>query len=144
MLITASQKLLHLHNDVLHITYNNDVLNSVENEKVLGVRIDNNLTWSIHSILLLKISSNIWLLSKLKDYLSTEQRVQIYKTYIQPHIDYCSTIWGGTSQYNLNRIFRLQKRAVKIIVDYQYDNIANSMDELKNLNIYERISSGKG
>ena len=55
ILIAASQKLLHLHNDVLHITYNNDVLNSVENEKVLGVRIDNNLTWSIHSILLLKI-----------------------------------------------------------------------------------------
>ena len=47
----------------------------------------------------------------------------------------CSTIWGGTSQYNLNRIYRLQKRAVKIIVNYQYDNIANSMDELKILNI---------
>ena len=61
------------------------------------------------------------------------------KQYIQPHIDYCSTIWGGTSQYNLNRILRLQKRAVKIIVNYQYDNIANSMDELKILNIYERI-----
>ena len=70
---------------------------------------------------------------------STKHRVQFYKTYIQPHIDYCSTIWGGTSQYNLNRIYRLQKRAVKIIVNYQYDNIANSMDELKILNIYERI-----
>ena len=48
MLITTSQKRLHLHNDILHLIYNNDVLNSVENEKVLGVRIDNNLTWSIH------------------------------------------------------------------------------------------------
>ena len=75
----------------------------------------------------------------MKDYLSTEHRVQFYKTYIQPHIDYCSTIWGGTSQYNLNRIYRLLIRAVKIIVNYQYDNIANSMDELKILNIYERI-----
>ena len=140
MLITTSQKRLHLHNDILHLTYNNDVLNSVENEKVLGVRIDNNLTWSIHiNFIAKKISSNLWLLSKLKDYLSTEHRVQFYKTYIQPHIDYCSTIWGGTSQYNLNRIYRLQKRAVKIIVNYQYDNIANSMDELKILNIYERI-----
>ena len=63
----------------------------------------------------------------------------ILQTYIQPHIDYCSTIWGGTSEYNLNRIYKLQKRAVKIIINYQYDNIANSMDELKILNIYERI-----
>ena len=75
-------------NDILHLTYNNDVLNSVENEKVLGVRIDNNLTWSIHiNFIAKKISSNLWLLSKLKDSLSTEHRVQFYKTYIQPHID---------------------------------------------------------
>ena len=48
MLITTSQKRLQLRNDNLLLTYNNDALNSVENEKVLGVRIDNNLTWSIH------------------------------------------------------------------------------------------------
>ena len=47
MLITTSQKRLHLHNDILLLTYNNDALNSVENEKFLGVPIDNNLTWSI-------------------------------------------------------------------------------------------------
>ena len=76
MLITTSQWRFHLHNDILQLTYNNDALNSVENEKVLGVRIDNNLTWSIHINLIAKtISSNLWLLSKLKGYLSTEHRV---------------------------------------------------------------------
>ena len=45
-----------------------------------------------------KISSNLWLLSKLKEFFSLENRVQFYKTYIQPHIDYCSTVWGGTQQ----------------------------------------------
>ena len=75
----------------------------------------------------------------MKEYLSTDQRVQFYKSYVQPHIDYCSAIWGGTSQRNLDRIYRLQKRACKIILDYQYENIATSMEELKILNIYERI-----
>ena len=32
----------------MHLTYSNDAMNTVENEKVIGVRIDNNLTWSIH------------------------------------------------------------------------------------------------
>ena len=54
MFINTSQKRLHLHNDVLHLIYNNDALNIVENEKVLVVRIDNNLTWSVILILLLK------------------------------------------------------------------------------------------
>ena len=57
-----------------------------------------------------KISSNLWLLSKLKEFFSLENRVQFYKTYIQPHIDYCSTVWGGTQQ-NL----QITKRAIKII-----------------------------
>ena len=53
MLITTCQKRLHLHNDILHLTYNNDVLNSVENEKVFSVHIDNNLTWCTVFILIL-------------------------------------------------------------------------------------------
>ena len=32
-----------------------------------------------------------------------------------------------------------KKRACKIILDYQYENIATSMEELKILNIYEWI-----
>ena len=61
------------------------------------------------------------------------------KTYIQPHIDYCSTVWHGTSHSNLNRIYRLQKRAVKIILNYEYYESASSMCDLKIINIYERI-----
>ena len=91
--------------------YNNEILKNVENDKVLGVHIDNNITWTVHTeFIAKKIVSNLWLLSKLKEYLSTEHRVQFYKTYIQPHIDYCSTVWGGTSHSNLNRIYLLQER----------------------------------
>ena len=67
--------------------------------------------------------------------MSTHQRVQFYKSYVQPHIDYCNAIWGGTSQRNRERLYR----ACKTILDYQYENIADSKEELKMLNIYERI-----
>ena len=42
MLITTIQKRLHLNNNYLHLTYNDDTLKTVETEKVLGVHIDNN------------------------------------------------------------------------------------------------------
>ena len=86
-----------------------------------------------------KITTNLWLLSRIKDYLTTSQRIQFYKTYIQPHIDYCNTVWGGTSQVNLNRIFRLQKRACKIILDYNVVNVVESMKDLKILTVYDRL-----
>ena len=44
MLIITSQERLHLHNDISHLIYINGALNTVENEKVLSVRIDNNQT----------------------------------------------------------------------------------------------------
>ena len=79
MLITTSQKRLHLHNSILNLTFNNDSLKNIDNDKVLGIYIDNNLTWSIHTqFIAKKISSNLWLLSRLKDYLSLEHRVQFY------------------------------------------------------------------
>ena len=82
MLITTSQKRLHLHNSIMNLTFNNDSLKNIDNDKDLGVYIDNNLTWSIHTqFIAKKISSNLWLLSRLKDYLSLEHRVQFYKTY---------------------------------------------------------------
>ena len=46
---------------------------------------------------------------------------------------------GGTSQVNLNRIFRLQKRACKIILDYNIVNVVESMEDLKILTVYVRL-----
>ena len=93
MLITTSQKRLHLHDYDLNLTYNSDIFKNVNNDKVLRVLLDNNLTWSIHmQYIAKKTSSNLWFLSKLKEFFSLANGVQFYKTYIQPHIDYCSTV----------------------------------------------------
>ena len=43
MLLTASQKRLHLYDYVLDLTYNSDILKNVNNDKVLGALIDNNM-----------------------------------------------------------------------------------------------------
>ena len=42
VLITTSQKRFHLHDNVLNLTYNSDILKNVNNDKVLGVFMDNN------------------------------------------------------------------------------------------------------
>ncbi len=140
MLITTHQKRASMNNDSLSLILENDNLITIINDKILGVIVDNNLTWSCHiDKIFRKINSNLWLLSRIKEYLSTEHRTQFYKTYIQPHIDYCSIVWSGTSQTNLDRIFRLQKRACKIILDYNVENTLESMQNLKILTIFERI-----
>ena len=72
MLITTHQKRTSLTNDQLSLQLNNDKLNMIMNDKVLGIIIDNNLTWSQHvDKVCKKITTNLWLLSRIKDYLTT-------------------------------------------------------------------------
>ena len=87
LLITTPQKRIHLNNNILQLTYNTENLSVVACEKILGVLIENNLTWANHiNAVAKKIVSNLWLLSRIKEHLSTDQRVQFYKSYVQPRL----------------------------------------------------------
>ena len=140
MLITTKQKKVYLENNPFTLTYDNDTLSSTSNDKILGVHVDDTLAWSNHiDNISKKIKTNLWLLSRIKEFLTLEHIVQFYKTYIQLHIDYCNIIWGCTNQNNLNRIYNLQKRACKVILDYNVQNVCQSMRDLRNISIYERV-----
>ena len=48
MLVTTNQKRARLNNDKFDLKFNNEYLNMISNDKILGVFVDNNLTWSDH------------------------------------------------------------------------------------------------
>ena len=62
-----------------------------------------------------------------------------YKSYIQPHIDFCNIVWGSSSESNKLKIFKLQKRACKVILDFNVNDINEAMKSLKIMSIYERL-----
>ena len=139
MLITTRQRRSRI-DDNIQISLNNVQLINVEREKVLGVEIDNNLLWGEHvRKVTRKMSTNIWLLSKIKGFLSKEHRLIYYKSYIQPHLDYANIVWGSLSKTNLMQIERLQRRACRIILDYNVENIYQSMNDLKIMSMTERV-----
>ena len=112
----------------------------ISNDKILGVFVDNNLTWSDHiKYLTKKISSSTWLLSKIKKFLSIDHRIQFYKSYIQPHVDFCNIVQGSSSESNKLKMFKLQKRASKIILDFNVDDVNEAMKTLKIMSMYDRI-----
>ena len=68
LLVTTNQKRQRLHNENLDLKFNNESLNMISNDKILGIYVDNNLNWSDHiKHLSRKITSSIWLLSKIKN-----------------------------------------------------------------------------
>lgn len=117
MTVGTRQK-LSCQDDHLKLHIKNEALQTSKCEKVLGVEVDPTLTWSAQvDQICSAVSSRIYLLSKIKQYLNLEARKLFCNGYILPLIDYCCTIWGNCSEDNLNRVLKLQKRAARLVFD---------------------------
>jgi len=70
--------------------------------------------------LISKISRNIGVLNKLREYLPEHILLLLYNALILPHLNYCIILWGCCNNYLLDRLYKLQKRAVRIITNSFY------------------------
>lgn len=92
MLIGTKQKLSKCTK--LYIKVGDVVLNTVEKAKLLGVTIDESLTWSDHIDFLSKIlAQKIGILRRLRVFMSNAALLKMYNTIIFPHFNYCCTVW---------------------------------------------------
>ena len=143
MVLATRQRMARATSDTnLKININNEPIPSVDKTKLLGLHIDNNLTWKeqikhIHN----KIASNLYLLKQIKSYLSINDRKLFYNSYILPHFDYCSTIYGNCAHYLLTDIIKLQKRAARLILDKDYTTPSSDLfKQLQWMPLEDRIS----
>lgn len=99
----------------LELRYNGDNLKALTTVKYLGTYIDADLTWNGQTEHLAKtISKNIYLLINLKNLVSQEHLLQIYFALFQSVLSYNIVLWGSGVN-NINRLFILQKRALRVI-----------------------------
>ena len=67
-------------------------------KKLLGVTITNTLCWDAHiDQLIKKCNSYLFLLSRIKVFVSRRNRILFYNSYILPYLDFCCIIWGNCS-----------------------------------------------
>ena len=93
--------------------------------RFLGVIVDENLTWSRHiKTIQTKMARYIGLMYKLKSQLPLQVRIQIYQSFVQSHINYCSLVWGFSAKSNIESLFRAQKKAMRAVIpgfiNYRY------------------------
>ena len=131
MLITSKQKRNCLQNPLLALRYNDINIKMTTCDKILGIQVDENLIWNSQcQQVYKKASSYLWLLSKIRSFLSIEHRLLFYKAYIKPHFEYCSVIWSNTSSSNINKFNTLQRRACKLILAQEYNGLQESLKRL--------------
>ena len=90
----------------------NHTIDKVTKQRLLGIIIDDHLTWTAHiDYLCSTLSAKISLLRQLSAYVPQVIQKLYYQSYILPLLDYGCNTWGTTSSANIERLSKLQKRA---------------------------------
>ena len=96
----------------LHLSISNIDIEKGDSFNFLGSVLDTHLKWNFH---VRKVANKLthinWILSKLKHIFPLKILKTIYSSLIESHINYCLVLWGT----NYHRIFKLKKKAVRII-----------------------------
>lgn len=100
------------------VVIDNIPVKEVTSIKFLGVFIDNKLNWNMHIYYLKgKIAKSVGILACARKNLNDRTLITLYYAFIYPYITYCVDVWGHCSQHLFQSLFKLQKRAVRLITN---------------------------
>ena len=91
-------------------------------QKLLGITIDNKLTFESHvNNLCTKVSQKFNALAMISNFINPNQRRLIMKAFITSQFGYCPLVWMFHSRCANNRINRLHERSLRITYN-DYDS----------------------
>ena len=93
-------------------------LQYVNHFNYLGIKLDCSLTFELHASESLKmVSHKLYLLSKVRKFITTEQAITIYKSKIVPYFDYGDIFLMNISSKTKQKLQRVQNRALRICLE---------------------------
>ena len=103
-----------------------NIKNSSE-EKLLGTKIDNKLSFESHvSSICKKASQKLHTLTRIANYMDLSKRRTLMKTFVISQFNYCPLVWMFHSRKLNNRINSIHERALRIT----YKDYKSSFNEL--------------
>ena len=121
MLVTGKRipnKLDSQNDPCLQLKIDGVDVSGVASQKLLGITLDNKMSYETHvEELAKKISKRLGLLKHISSYLKQHQRETFYTCVIKPTLMYGSVVWDSCNINCHQRLSKLQKRAARIILD---------------------------
>jgi hypothetical protein len=119
-----------IQNHIPCLKINEQQIERVNEFNFLGLTLDQHMTWNAHvQKVSNKISKTIGVMNRLKRYLPLSVLRTLYNSLILPHLQYSLLAWGTKSC----RLFKLQKRAIRLISSSKYN--AHAEPIFKKLNL---------
>ena len=123
------------------ILMNGQRIDVVDEFKYLGIIVNFNLNFKSNvQYFIKKIAKKVSLLKRIKKRLDKDTRLLLYKSLIAPHYDYCSTILFLLSDCDIEKLQKLQNRAMRVILDASpREHISDMLNRCELLGVKQRI-----
>ena len=116
------------------LVINIEKVKHVKSITFLGVIIDECLNWTNHiNTVKCKVARGIGILCKARKVLKSSTLLTLYNSFVFPYICYCIEVWGSACDKYISSLFKVQKRAVRIINASSY--LAHTQPIFAKLNI---------
>ena len=131
-------------NRVIKINYN--VIKRVKDTKILGIYVNENLSWMDHiSYISNKLSKGIAIHYRVSSIINMDALRNLYCTLILPYLSYCAMVWGSTYTTNSMSLYLKHKKAITIVCNVKYrDHTPELFYNMKLLTIYQIIKFQTG
>lgn len=117
----SSSEICHLNNG------KDTIIKSEPFVKVLGVFIDENLTFSDHvSSCCIKAARQLNALARIAKHLDLRSRKIIYSSFIMSNFNFCPMVWHFCGKMNNNKMEKLHERSMRIV----HNDFSSSYSEL--------------
>ena len=125
----------------VNIVIDGETIERVNELKYLGVIIDDKLTFKSHiDNVIKKMAKKYGILCRLKNELTVGSKIQLYKSIISPHIDFCPSILFLANSTQMLRLQRLQNRVMRLILKCnRYTSSSFMLDALQWLSVKQRV-----
>ncbi len=139
--ITRTNKTLKLNKiPIEQIIIDTETKNKSNSLNFLGLNLDNKLTWNSHIKKISgKISYALFILNRIKNILPHSALKTLYYSLIHSNLNYGILAWGSSP--SINKLFKLQKKALRIINHQPYrahtDQLFKSEKILKVQDLYK-------
>jgi hypothetical protein len=120
---------------IQNVAINNISLQQVTEAKVLGIMLDNKLSFKSHiEHVGRKISKITYIIYRMKSYVPQKTLKLLYFALAYPHLMYNITVWGSASSHLLNKLVVQQKRLIRLVYGSQ-EYLAHTNPMFKELSL---------
>lgn len=103
------------------LTINGVKINKSNQEKYLGLILDEKLTWRPHiENIKSKIIPLTGALRRISSYLPKQIKYHLYNSLVKPHLDYLVPVWGSSADSNIKQLQISQNKLIKALFQFGF------------------------